>query len=138
LREERGFNDAIVQHSAAVQLQPQSAAAHNSLGLSLAKAGRDADAIHHYGRALALQPGFIDAYLNLAEVSRDMPVCAHRDDRSRLLARLRAGQPAHVRIDVPVLGAEACGAIMTLRPVCDCRILPARPPRQGRAPKEKD
>ena len=49
-----------------LQLQPQSAAAHNSLGLSLARAGRDADAIHHYGRAIALQPDLIDAYLNLA------------------------------------------------------------------------
>src|SRR5205807_3958058 len=66
LREERRFEEAIAQHSAAVELQPQSAAAHNSLGLSLAKAGRDDEAIRHYGRAIALQPGLIDAYLNLA------------------------------------------------------------------------
>ena len=57
-----------MQLSAALQVQPQAAPIHNSLGLSLAKAGRDDDAIPHYTRAIALQPNFIDAYLNLAMV----------------------------------------------------------------------
>ena len=49
-----------------MQLQPQSPLAHNSLGLSLAKAGRHDEAMPHYARAIALQPLLIDAYLNLA------------------------------------------------------------------------
>ena len=49
-----------------LKLQPQSPLAHNSLGLSLAKAGRHDEAIPHYARAIALQPLLIDAYLNLA------------------------------------------------------------------------
>ena len=39
---------------------------HNSLGLSLARAGRHDEAIAHYDRAIRLQPGFIEPCLNLA------------------------------------------------------------------------
>jgi Flp pilus assembly protein TadD/SAM-dependent methyltransferase len=65
LREEGRFVEAIAQHRAALQLQ-QSPPVHNSLGLTLAKSGRDEEAIPHYQRAIALRPDFIDAYLNLA------------------------------------------------------------------------
>ena len=60
------YDNSIAQLHAAVALQPQSPLAHNSLGLSLAKAGRDEQAMPHYAHAIVLQPAFIDAYLNLA------------------------------------------------------------------------
>ena len=52
------IDEAIAHHRAAVELQPQSPLAHNSLGLSLANAGRHDEAMPHYTRAIALQPGW--------------------------------------------------------------------------------
>jgi SAM-dependent methyltransferase len=48
-----------------VQLWP-APPAHNGLGLSLASAGRHDEAMPHFQRAIAQQPGMVEAQLNLA------------------------------------------------------------------------
>jgi SAM-dependent methyltransferase/Flp pilus assembly protein TadD len=65
LRERGEFDAAIAQHEAALRVwsAPQ---VYNSLGLSLAGAGRHEEAMAHYNRAIATQPAFIEPYLNLA------------------------------------------------------------------------
>jgi SAM-dependent methyltransferase/Flp pilus assembly protein TadD len=65
LREQGLLDEAIAQHRTAVQLWP-APPAHNGVGLSLASAGRHDEAMPHFQRAMALQPGFVEAELNLA------------------------------------------------------------------------
>ena len=49
----------------AVALAPNSAEAHNDLGMALASLGRPGDAIAHFESAIALNPGFATAHNNL-------------------------------------------------------------------------
>ena len=51
---------------AAVALIPDSAPAHNNLGVALASAGAVAEAATHFAEAVRLQPDFTEARQNLA------------------------------------------------------------------------
>jgi 4-amino-4-deoxy-L-arabinose transferase-like glycosyltransferase len=48
-----------------LRLRPDDARAHNNLGIALASTGRLSEAIDHWTRALAIDPGFADAQRNL-------------------------------------------------------------------------
>jgi len=64
---ERGqVADATAQFREAVTLMPDSAAAHNNLGVALASAGDVAEAATHFAEAVRLQPDFTEARQNLA------------------------------------------------------------------------
>jgi Tfp pilus assembly protein PilF len=54
---------ALFQHTLAIN--PQSWAAHNNLGLALARAGQPDQAVEHYAEALRLRPAYSDAHNNL-------------------------------------------------------------------------
>jgi tetratricopeptide (TPR) repeat protein len=60
------YDDPITLWSDAAARQPDSYIVHNNLGLELAGAGRQSDAIEEYERALRLRPDFAQARLNLA------------------------------------------------------------------------
>jgi Flp pilus assembly protein TadD len=47
---------------------PDSAEAHNNLGIALASLGEIEGAIDHFQQALRLQPAFVDAQQNLAKL----------------------------------------------------------------------
>ena len=55
----------------ALEVDPQNVAAHNSLGATLANQGRIAEAAVHFERAVALNPGDVNAKRNL-EAARQM------------------------------------------------------------------
>ena len=48
-----------------LRLNPESAEAHNNLGITLAQLGRLEEAVQEWRRALAIKPGFVDAERNL-------------------------------------------------------------------------
>jgi Flp pilus assembly protein TadD len=56
---------AMAQLSAALQLRPDDADAHNALAIALSRQGRREEAIAAFSRALALDPGFEAARRNL-------------------------------------------------------------------------
>ena len=58
--------EAIDAFRASLKQAPESARAHNNLGIALAIQGRLDDAIGHFEEALRVQPGFADAERNLA------------------------------------------------------------------------
>jgi len=58
--------EAILAFRASLKQAPQSAQAHNNLGIALGIQGRLDDAISHFEEALRIQPGFADAERNLA------------------------------------------------------------------------
>jgi tetratricopeptide (TPR) repeat protein len=58
--------EAIAAFRASLKQAPQSAQAHNNLGIALGIQGRLDDAIGHFEQALKIQPGFADAERNLA------------------------------------------------------------------------
>jgi Flp pilus assembly protein TadD len=62
------FRDAADQFAAALQLTPDSAEAHNNLGIALASQGEFEKATDQFQQALKLQPGFVDAQQNLAKL----------------------------------------------------------------------
>ncbi len=53
-------------YEAALKLVPDYAEAYNNLGVALAKAGRQPEAIEHFRNALRLKPAYSEAYANLA------------------------------------------------------------------------
>ena len=57
--------EAIAQFSQALQVEPDSAEAHNSLGALLARQGELSKAIEHFREALRIKPGFRKAQRNL-------------------------------------------------------------------------
>jgi len=59
-------DEAIVAFRASLKEAPQSAQAHNNLGIALGIQGRIDEAIGHFEEALKIQPGFADAERNLA------------------------------------------------------------------------
>jgi tetratricopeptide (TPR) repeat protein len=65
LMESRRFNEAVPLLRSAVELLPDSAEAHNDLGVTLASLGRVAEARLHFERAVALKPDFAEARQNL-------------------------------------------------------------------------
>jgi predicted membrane-bound spermidine synthase len=81
LIESRRFADAVTSLREAVELLPDSAEAHNDLGVTLASMGRVTEARPHFERAVALKPDFAEARSNLeaarrAESSARQPVIA--------------------------------------------------------------
>ena len=58
--------DAIAPLSHAARLMPQNPLIHVNLGNALARAGRQAEAVERYRRALNLDSGQLDAHVNLA------------------------------------------------------------------------
>jgi len=62
------FKDATDRFRTALQLMPDSAEAHNNLGIALASQGELGAAIDQFQRALTLQPAFVDAQRNLAKL----------------------------------------------------------------------
>lgn len=60
------FEEAIIACREAIRLQPYSADAHYTLGLSLQKTGRTDDAIDSYSRTLKVRPSYGPAWNNLA------------------------------------------------------------------------
>jgi lipoprotein NlpI len=57
---------AIAHFRQALAIRPDLAFAHNSWGIALARQARWDEAMEHYRAALRLQPGFVEARLNMA------------------------------------------------------------------------
>ena len=73
LLERRRFAEAADCLRAAVSAMPDSAGAHNDLGIALASLGDLSDATEHFRRAVALDPAFDEARRNLASASKARP-----------------------------------------------------------------
>lgn len=69
--EEGDFEAALDRFDRAVAMSPQSADAHNSRGNALMMLGRYEDALASFESALGLEPGFVKAVLNRAELLID-------------------------------------------------------------------
>src|SRR2546423_1016024 len=65
LRAQNKLDDAIAAYRAAIDLQPDYAAAHNNLGNALLAQGNAGDAIAAFRRAAELQPDFATTFFNL-------------------------------------------------------------------------
>jgi Flp pilus assembly protein TadD len=66
LLEAQRFREAADRFQAAVEAIPESAEAHNNLGVALASLGDVAAAAEHFKTAVSLDPQFIEARNNLA------------------------------------------------------------------------
>ena len=66
----RRYPDAIGQLREALTWNPDSAEAHNNLGIALASSGRMDDALNEFKQALAIDPEFDDARRNLEMATR--------------------------------------------------------------------
>jgi tetratricopeptide (TPR) repeat protein len=69
--EEGDFEAALDRFDRAVAMSPQSADAHNSRGNALMMLGRHEDALASFESSLSLEPGFVKAALNRAELFVD-------------------------------------------------------------------
>ncbi len=69
LLEARRYGDAAATLRTAVDLMPDSAEAHNDLGVALASTGRVSEAAVYFQRAVSLKPDFAEARRNLALAS---------------------------------------------------------------------
>jgi len=58
-----------VQHRAVLEREPQSAEAHDDLGMALAGMGRFSEAAARFKEALRLEPDFTEARTNLEKAS---------------------------------------------------------------------
>ncbi|HLL71527.1 MAG TPA: tetratricopeptide repeat protein [Pyrinomonadaceae bacterium] len=67
--DERNYQTAVNEFTAAAQLMPKSAELHVNLGKAHQRKGRLAEAAADYERALALSSGNIEAHLGLADVA---------------------------------------------------------------------
>ena len=63
----KNYDEAIAQYRAALEIEPDFAEAHNSLGVALARMGRINEAIAEFQEALRLRPAYPDAQKNLAK-----------------------------------------------------------------------
>jgi protein O-GlcNAc transferase len=63
---------AIRQIDAALQLNPDVAAAHNNRGVALAALLRGEEALASYDRAIALAPGYVDAWINRGNALKEL------------------------------------------------------------------
>jgi spermidine synthase len=64
------YPDAIGELRAALTWNPESAEAHNNLGIALASTGRMGEAVEQFKQALTIDPQFEDARQNLAMAAR--------------------------------------------------------------------
>ncbi len=69
--EEGDFEAALDRFDRAVAMSPQSADAHNSRGNALMMLGRHEDALASFEKSLSMEPGFVKAALNRAELLVD-------------------------------------------------------------------
>jgi tetratricopeptide (TPR) repeat protein len=65
VREER-IDEAIVCLEKAIEIDPQSAEAHDNLGTALARLGKIDEALDHYNKSLAIRPNSARTHNNLA------------------------------------------------------------------------
>jgi Flp pilus assembly protein TadD len=70
LLESRRFGEAATLLREAVDLMPDSAEAHNDLGVALASTGNVVEATEHFRQAVALAPEFAEARRNLESAQR--------------------------------------------------------------------
>lgn len=63
-----GFSEAIKHYNGALELSPDYAQAHNSLGLALHRKGKLDEAVKHYLRALQIDPKCVRAHNNIGNV----------------------------------------------------------------------
>src|SRR6185369_13235163 len=66
------LEDSVAAYRKALQINPDSAEAHNNLGNLLRSMGELKLAKTHLEKALALRPGYTDAQANLAMVTKAM------------------------------------------------------------------
>ena len=96
--------EALEPLEKAVSLAPNSAEAHNDLGMALASLGRPADAIAHFEKAIALNPDFATAYNNLGNALMEM-------ERSReaiaMFEQAIAHRPGYATAEFNLAGALA-------------------------------
>lgn len=59
------YQQAVATWNQALELSPDDAKAHNSLGVAMAATGRTADAAAEYRKAMELEPDYADSYSNL-------------------------------------------------------------------------
>jgi len=70
IAQQNGDAQRAVEHIArAIAVQPQSAVFHNNLGAALLDQGRNGEAAGSFRGALALQPNYLEALLNLARAA---------------------------------------------------------------------
>ena len=65
-------DDALAYARAALALRPQSAAAHNAVGLVLQEMGRMDEAIDEYHKSLAIDPKYIESLFNVGDALRSV------------------------------------------------------------------
>ena len=65
LQQKGEYEASIVQWKKALDLNPEDANAHNSLGLALFQTGRLDEALVHFRRAVTIKPAFIQAHCGL-------------------------------------------------------------------------
>ena len=65
LADQGKLDEAIVHYSEALRIKPDSAKAHNNLGVALADQGKLDEAIAHFSEALRIKPDYIKARDNL-------------------------------------------------------------------------
>ena len=63
-----GFTEAVRHFQAALQLNPESAAAHNNMGNVLSALGQSHEAARHYRQAIKIRPTYAEAHNNLGSV----------------------------------------------------------------------
>ena len=63
------FDAAAQELQVAVKDRPGAFAAHNALGIAYRSLGKLSEATEEFKKALALNPGFVDASLNLADIA---------------------------------------------------------------------
>jgi Flp pilus assembly protein TadD len=82
------WRDSLSLWSRAVQVAPNSAVAHNNLGMSLGEANRPGDAAHEFEAAIKLDPDYASAHLNLGNIllqTKDLPAALpHLETAARL------------------------------------------------------
>jgi Flp pilus assembly protein TadD len=62
------YTEAIPVWRKALELDPEDAKTHNSLGVALARTGNVQEAVRHYQRAIALSPDYPDPHNNIGTV----------------------------------------------------------------------
>jgi Flp pilus assembly protein TadD len=69
---ERKQRDLTFEHlRKAVELNPESAIYHNSLAVACVRDGQRTVAVHHFWRAISIQPDYFDALKNLVIALRE-------------------------------------------------------------------
>ena len=62
------YDEAIINYSKALQINPDYKEAHSNLGDTLARQGNFIDAIYHYNQALRIDPHYVGSHNNLGNV----------------------------------------------------------------------